>query len=251
MLEPFSGLIILVVAFVATLLSSMSGGGSSMITTPIWLVMGYPLPVAIANNTITGSVWTLVAARSYLRGHQVDWKLIAALAAFGLIGAACATRVIISADPKLLQKVFGVIILALVLLVYFKRDFGLEAREPRVGRLPTGVCALALGFYEAFFGSGNGLFTSAVLCTTRGCRLIEALGYYYLISCVWCLFASSVYVAAGHWSAWLICFSLVGSVAGATLGSRIGSRKGSRFVKNMFLAVGTILACVLIVRGNA
>ncbi len=63
-----------------------------MITTPVWLMLGFPLPVAIGSNTIAGSMWTLVAARSYLRGHTVDWRLVVLMVSFGLIGAFFATR---------------------------------------------------------------------------------------------------------------------------------------------------------------
>ncbi|MBK9620970.1 MAG: sulfite exporter TauE/SafE family protein [Candidatus Obscuribacter sp.] len=65
-------LLITFVAFIATMMSSICGAGSSLITTPVWLMLGYPLPVAIASNTVSGSFWTLVAARNFLRGHEID-----------------------------------------------------------------------------------------------------------------------------------------------------------------------------------
>ena len=36
-------LIILAVAFVASMLSSMSGAGAAILTTPVWLWLGFPL----------------------------------------------------------------------------------------------------------------------------------------------------------------------------------------------------------------
>jgi len=241
-----SALLIISVAFVAALVSSMCGGGSSMITTPVWLMLGFPLPVAIAANTVTGAVWTLIAARNYLRGHTIDWRLVAATGGSGLLGTYFATKVIVSADPKMIQRFFGGFIIALVLLVFCKKDFGLMSKEPRAGRVLTGLLALPLGFYEAFFGSGNGLFTSAMLCTARGFTLLEALGYYYLVSFVWCLFASFLYIQGGHYNVALTLLSIIGSVVGASLGSRVGRNKGSAFVKTLFMLVGSVLGLRLL-----
>jgi uncharacterized membrane protein YfcA len=33
----------------------MSGVGSAMLTTPVWLSLGFPLPVAIASNQMNGA----------------------------------------------------------------------------------------------------------------------------------------------------------------------------------------------------
>ena len=238
--------IITLVAFVAALISSMCGGGSTMITTPVWLMLGFPLPVAIGTNTIAGAMWTLVAARSYLRGHRVDWRLVGLMVSFGLIGAFFATRVVVSADPKILQRVFGTLILGLVVLVSVQKNFGIEEKEPRFSKFATGFSALPLGFYEAFFGSGNGLFTSALLCSFRGLRLLEALGYYYLVSFTWCLFAACLYVHGGYFDFRLAMFSILGSVFGAAVGSKIGRNKGTKFVKGLFGIVGTVLGLKLL-----
>jgi len=80
-------LIFFSVAFLASLLSSMSGAGSAMLTTPVWLALGFPLPVAIASNQMNGAAWTLIAARNYLRGRVLDWPLIRIMIGFGLAGA--------------------------------------------------------------------------------------------------------------------------------------------------------------------
>ncbi|MBK9772520.1 MAG: sulfite exporter TauE/SafE family protein [Candidatus Obscuribacter sp.] len=105
---------------------------------------------------------------------------------------------------------------------------------------------MPLGFYESFFGSGNGFFTSAVLTTARGFVLLEALGYYYTIACVWCVFASSIYVASGHYDLKLILPAICGSVLGASVGSRLGKKHGSKFVKNIFMAIGGLLGLKLL-----
>ncbi len=217
-----------------------------MISTPFWLMMGFPLPVAMATNTLSGALWTLVAARNYLRGHQVDWRLIASMAACGLVGAYFGALVVMHSDPKHMQRVIGVIILTLVAYTFFKKEFGLESKEPTTSRLVTSLAGFPLGFYESFFGSGNSLITSAILTKARGFKLLEALGYSYVMSFFWCLFASVLYGSGGNWKLSLIIPSAVGAVCGAYIGSHIGAKKGTRFVKIMFVTIGSVLGLKLL-----
>jgi len=238
--------ILVAISFLATLTSSMSGGGSSMIVTPVYLMLGYPLPVCIATNSVGGACWTLIASRNYLRGHEVDWKLIRGMVLCGLVGAFFGTRVILFCDPSRVRSVIGGCILAIVLYTVFKRNFGLEAKPPTASRFMTSLMAFPLGFYEAFFGSGNGFFTSAILTKTRGFILTEALGYYYFMSFSWCVFAAILYLVSGKWDLSLIVPSIAGAMCGASLGSRIGARKGSRFVKGLFVAIGSLLGAKLL-----
>lgn len=234
------------VAFTATLVSSMSGGGSSMIMTPVWLTLGFPLPVAIASNVVNGTTWTLIAGRNYLRGHDVDWRLMGGLVVFGLLGAFLGTQVIVGGDSKIIQRIIGLIILSLVSFAFFRKDFGLESKPPTVTRFVTAFFGLPLGFYEAFFGSGNGIFTSAVLTSTRGFKMLEALGYYYVMAFAWCGFSAFIYISGGNWDLSLMVPSTLGSVVGAALGSRIGRKQGAEFVKTLFIVVGAILGLKLL-----
>jgi len=104
---------------------------------------------------------------------------------------------------------------------------------------------LPLGVYEAFFGSGNGLFTSLVLTKSRGLSLVSALGYYYLLAFCWNSFAVCIYTKAGLSDARLMLPSTLGSVIGAYLGSRIGRGKGHRLVRPMFIVLGGTLGLKL------
>lgn len=237
--------LIFIVSFLATMLSAMSGAGSGMITIPTWLLMGFPLPVALASNQVTGALWTPIAARNYLRGQSVDLTLLTILILFGLIGAYFGTKVVAGFNAEVLQRIIGFVILALVVLVSSQKKFGIEASPPKANRLVAGLLAVPLGFYEAFFGSGNGIFTSTMLTKTRGFDLVTALGYYYLISFTWDAFAASLYVIHGYGSLDLIIPSSIGSLAGAYLGSLIGRSKGSQFVKYLFVALGGVLGLKL------
>lgn len=247
MFDVQQALIVLVVAFGATLLSAVSGGGSSLVSTPIWLMLGFPLPLALATNQLGGSFWTLIAARNYLRGHQIDWKLVAVFSVCGVTGAFFGARVVIGCDPKIIQRIIGTIIVALVIFMFVRKDFGLEATAPRINRFATGLTGLPLGFYEAFFGSGNGMFIPAVLTHARGFNFRQALGYSYILSFPWCLFAAGTYIFSGHWNLSLMIPAVIGSLCGGSLGSHIAVKNSVRFGKYLFMVVGTVLGLKLMI----
>jgi uncharacterized protein len=238
-------MIVFSVAFLASLLSSMSGAGSAMLTTPVWLSLGFPLPVAIASNQMNGAAWTLIAARNYLKGRTLDWSLIRIMVCFGLAGAYAGTIIVRSVDAHMLQRIIGLIIICLVLVVGLNPSLGKSESEPCLSRLVTGVLALPLGVYESFFGSGNGLFTSILLTKARGLNLLTALGYYYVIAFTWNCFAVTIYTMAGFADSRLMVPSTAGSMLGAYFGSRIGRRKGYGLVRAVFLTVGGILGAKL------
>ncbi|MCM0081964.1 sulfite exporter TauE/SafE family protein [Geomonas sp. Red32] len=233
------------VAFFAACLSSMSGAGAGMVTTPVWLALGFPLPVVVASNQLNGAIWTPVAARNYLKGRTVDWRLVVLMIAVGLAGAYAGTTIIRGASQHILQRIIGGIILSLVVLVAVNPSLGKTEGEGRLSRGVTGLLAFPLGVYESFFGSGNGLFTSMLLVKSRGLILPTALGYYYLIAFFWNSFAVAVYSASGYADAGLMIPSTVGSLAGAYLGSRIGRRSGHAVVRRVFLVLGGILGTKL------
>jgi len=234
------------VACLASLLSSMSGAGAAILTTPVWLSLGFPLPAVIASNLLNGAAWTPIASRNYLKGKTVDWGLIWGMIFFGLAGAYAGTAIVRGGDARILQRVIGCVIVGLVLFVAFHPDLGRETGRPTLSRGATGALAFPIGLYEAFFGSGNGLFTSILLTKARGMPLLTALGSYYAMAFFLDAFAVMVYSAAGHADARLMIPTTAGSMLGACIGSRIGRRKGYGLVRGLFLIMGGVLGLKLL-----
>ncbi len=238
--------VVFAIAFGATLVASMSGGSASLITTPAWVLLGVPLPVAIGSDKVAGAFWTLPAARNYLRGRAPDWRLLAPMGVLGLAGAFVGTRVAVGLDPRVLRPVVGGLLLGLVAFAAFGRPVGREERPPRTRRGWAALLGVPLGFYEGLLGSGNSVVTSFALCGTRGMGLLRALGHYYVLAFAWCTFAAAVYVRGGWWDPRLALPSVLGSVAGGYAGSVLGARAGQRLVRILFLLTGGFFALRLL-----
>ncbi len=227
----------------------MSGAGAALIATPLFVLLGFPLQAVITSNCINGAVWTPLAARNYLREQTSDLYLVFGLILFGLLGAFFGTLSVLKLEESVLKMLIGGIIIALAVIMLLQKQLGLDESPPRLGRFTTSTLALPLGFYEAFFGAGNGIFTSLSLTFARGFNLLHALGTYYMLAFFWCVLAAVIYLSHGLWLPSLMIPAAIGSLAGGYLGSRIGRTKGTKFVRKWFIALGLVLGLQLCVSG--
>ncbi|NOT10075.1 MAG: sulfite exporter TauE/SafE family protein [Gemmatimonadales bacterium] len=239
-------LLVLGIAFGASLLGSMSGGSSSALTTPAWLAMGVPLPTAVATDKVAGALWTLLGARNCLRRRTVDWPLIVGMAALGLAGAWFGTDITVRLDPEVLKRGVGAAILMLIAVMLARPVLGREPGPARLSRPVVAAAAVPLGLYEGMLGSGNSLIATLLFCTGRGYDLIAALGHYYLLAFAWCALAAAAYISRGYYDVALMIPATIGSCAGGFLGSRIASERGTAFVRGLFVLSGTALGVKLL-----
>jgi uncharacterized protein len=234
-------LVIAAIAFTGTMLGSLSGGSTSLLTTPSWVALGFPLPAAIGADKIAGAFWTLLGSRNYLRRSAPDRRLALGMVIFGLGGVVLGTLATANLPPGPLQRVVGGIIVAVVIVVALRPRLGVEAGPPRLSRRATVAASVPFGFYEGLLGSGNSIFVTLLLAGGRGLDLPRALGHYYLVASAWCAVAAISYAAQGFFEPRLAVPATLGAIAGGYLGSRIGARRGAPFVKVVFVLAGVIL----------
>lgn len=239
-------LLVASIAFAAALLGGMSGGSASALSTPAWLALGFPLPTAVAADKVAGALWTLFGARNYLRRRTVDRRLLLAMVPLGVAGAWFGARLTSVLDPALLTRAVGGLILLLIAVMLARPRIGVVEGPSRLSRAATAAWAVPLGFYEGMLGSGNSLVATLLLCAGRGFDLIAALGHYYVLAFFWCALAAISYITHGHGDPGLTIPATLGACAGGYLGSRIASRRESRFVRVLFLIVGSLLGLKLV-----
>ncbi len=238
--------LIFFIAFAATFFGTLSGSSSSIIAIPCWITLGYSLPTAVACDKVSESFWTALASRNYLSGKTIDKVLLATLAAFGVVGAVVGTQVTVSLNSNITKPVVGLLIIMAVLLSWMKPDFGVSTRPPAIGKFACSMLGLPLGFYEGFFGAGNGIFTALALCKARGFDLITALGNYYFLAFIWCACATISYISKGFGNISLMLPAVLGSILGGQLGSMLGKKIGARLVKKLFTAASLFFGLKLL-----
>jgi len=223
----------------------MSGGGSSAIIIPVMLSLGIPFPLATSAQKVSAMFWVLPAAYNYLRDRKVDWRFLILFSAIGLVGVYIG---VLAINQRLVEIVIGTLLLALVVYVLLKKDLGLaeQGHYSPLRRSVSYIFAPVLGFYESFFGSGNGILFSIITLKTRGFDFVDALGYYFSVAFLWEVFAVSLFIWKGYFNLPIMISTVVGSIIGGYLGSRYAKYKGNKFIKIMFAIIGTVLGVKLL-----
>jgi len=241
-------LLIFGVAFVATGLSALSGAGSCLISVPIWTLLGIPLPLAIATESLSAAIWVLPAAKNYLRGGKFSWKFVLIFSTIGLVGAWFGVQFVLGVDPALLKKIVGGLILVLVGVTAVQKNFGLHvsAAIPAWRKKLMYVAALPMGWYESVLGSGNGIFFSWLGVTCRGWDFKKSLGNYYFVAWSWCVLAAILYIRAGLFELRFALPLVVGAMCGAWCGSHLGKLKGNTLIRWAFVGLGAVLGLQLL-----
>ena len=231
---------VVAIAFGASLLGSLSGSSSSMITTPAWVTLGASFPVAVAADKVAGTFWTVVAARTYLARGRLDRRVLLGLGIAGLLGAAAGALLATALDERLLRRGAGIFILGAIGLSLRPRPAPAPAASDRSGT--AAAWGFPLGVYEGLLGSGNAILTTLLLQRTRGWDLLVALGHYYALAAMWCALAALMYISRGAFDPTLALAATLGSIGGGALGARLGRIHGATVVRPLFILAGTALA---------
>ncbi|MFA6255431.1 MAG: sulfite exporter TauE/SafE family protein [Patescibacteria group bacterium] len=244
----FDILIIFLTSLIATALSSMSGGGASVINIPVLLWLGAPFPLAMSAQKVSSVFWLLPAAYNYLKGRKINWSFLVIFSLLGLIGSYVGVVFIIKINQRVMEIIVGLLILLLVIYTYFEKDAGLTESKvySKTRQIMAYPFALILGFYESIFGSGNGILMAMITFYTKGFDFIDALGYYFAIAFAWVIFAAGLLIAKGYFSWSIIIPIVVGSVIGGYIGSKYAKYKGNKFIKMVFVIFGSILGIKLL-----
>ena len=213
-----------IVAAVAAMLGGLSGFGSSLVGTPILLLLGFPLPFVVTLNLTLVAV-TRVSVAYRFREHLTVRRVLL-LVAGSLPGVAVGSWVIANVGPAMIKRGIGGFVMLAVLLL--ARTMGRPAPPP----IPS--AALVAGLLGGFFGatsSINGVPPAILLARDRVApRSFQAdLALYFVLSNALTLallgwrgtFATeAIYPTALLW----LPGSLLGNLVGAILSTRLPER---------------------------
>jgi len=232
---------------IATTLSAMSGGGSSLMNIPIFLSLGISFPLATFIQKLSSAFWVLPSAYNYLKSKKLEWNFVIWWWLLGTIGVYLGVIFVIETNQRILELLVGIIILFLVIYVTFKKDLGLmEKKVSKRMKILSYIFAPFLGFYESFFGSANGIAFAIVNIKTRGFDFKDSLGYYFLVAFPWEIVAVAIFIQKGIFDIGLAIPSILGSFVGGYIGSKYASSKGNKFIKICFVTIGSVLGLKLL-----
>jgi uncharacterized membrane protein YfcA len=236
--------LLMLAAFAAGVVDAIAGGGG-LITLPALLAAGLPPAAALATNKGQAVFGAAASTFEFTRRGAVDrarapYSFVAA-ALGSLLGAWLVLRV----SPATLRPVLVALLPAAAAASLLKRPSPttgpptLAARAPR--RLAIAI-ALALGFYDGFFGPGTGTLLLFAYAYFFGDALVSASGNAKVANLASNLAAFVFFAASGN-IRWAIALPMAAAqFAGAAVGAALAVRKGAALVRAAAVTVSIALA---------
>lgn len=234
-------------AFFAGFVDSVIGGGG-LIQVPALLVFlpGAPVATIFGTNKIISITGTSVALSQIARKVDVPWRSLWPAALLAAVFAFLGARAVSVIDPKVLKPVILVLLVAVAVYTFFRKDFG-DIHQPKFAahheRLVAIVIGIVLGFYEGFFGPGTGSFLIFAFVGLMGYNFLTASAAAKVVNITTNLAATAWFAWSGNILYKLAIPMAVCNVAGAYVGAHMAIRKGSAFLRVFFLLIISALMC--------
>ena len=137
--------------------------------TPVASVMGV--------NKFASCCGTLTATGQYLRRIPVPWKMLLPAAALAFAASYLGSKTVVYFPVQYMKPAMLVIMIAMCLYTFLKKDLGQTARTEKLTRRETlwGLFFGALiGFYDGVFGPGTGSLLAFVFVRFYGYDFLAA-----------------------------------------------------------------------------
>ncbi len=234
-------------AFLAGLVDAVVGGGGLVQIPMMFYIFPTAVPATLLGTSkLAGIFGTAAAALNYARRVRIAWSTAApaALAAFVLAfaGAYTVTKI----PPDFIRTLLPVVLLAVAIYTFWKKDFGsihaplYSGRAEMVVAVGIGGC---IGFYDGFFGPGTGSFLVFLFVRFFGFDFLAASAVAKVVN-VACNFSALMWFGySGHlfWQIGLLM--ALCQIGGSLVGTRLAIKYGSAFVRRLFLViVSTLIA---------
>lgn len=233
--------------FIMTL-SGIAGGGAGLFTAPFLIFLGINPLTAITTSKVTGFGAALGAGYKYHREKILDLKTQIIFMAIGGVGSVIGSTLLVkfSAEEELIQKLLGLVVLAIGLPLLFSKNIGLKTKITSARTKSAGFLVL---FIISVVGAALSGITTAYLFVMMiffGMTAINAAVAKRSIQLVAQMISLVIFIAAGFMDYKLALIALITSIIGSYIGAHIAIKKGNKFVINVFAVSCAILAVHLI-----
>ena len=234
--------------FLAATVDAIAGGGG-LISLPALLMAGVPPHLALGTNKFCASTASLNSSVTFARSGKVHFPLVKRQILFTFIGACLGVWAVLNVSSAFLSKAVLILILLVGFYTLLHKNLGmtdnfkgLTTRNIAIG---CGF-ALALGFYDGFFGPGTGSFLIFSFITIYGFDFVVASANSKVLNFISNITALILFAVNGK-----ILFSYAIPMAlfmilGSQLGTRLAIKRGAVLVKPIFITMSLLVAAKLI-----
>ncbi|OCG20577.1 TSUP family transporter [Gilliamella sp. App4-10] len=239
-------ILLFTIAILAGFIDSIAGGGG-LLTVPALLAVGLPPASALATNKLQSCGGSFSASLYFIRQRMVDLKQQKCSIMCAFVGSAVGTLSVMHVQADFLKLLLPILTIGVGLYFLLSPTIGENDRKSRFSLIQFALIpALAIGFYDGFFGPGAGSFYALAYITLAGFNLTKATAHTKVLNFTSNLAGLLFFIVGGEviWPIGLIM--LVGQFIGARLGAKMVIAKGRKLIRPMLITVSTFMSIKLI-----
>lgn len=237
--------LLIILAFFSGFIDSIAGGGG-LIQLPALLISFPQSPLAniFGTNKIAALAGTTTAAFQYSKRIKFNLWLLLTISFFAFTFARLGASLVKYIDVEIFKPVILVILIAIALYTYFKKDLGQTKSKDvpiRSQYIFGSLIGSVVGFYDGFFGPGTGNFLVFGFVIVLGFEFIKASAYSKVINCITNISALIVFLSHGNYYLYIGLLMAVFNITGSYIGSHLALKKGNSFIRLIFFVVVIIM----------
>jgi uncharacterized membrane protein YfcA len=212
-------------------------GAGGLVSVPVLVFLGLPPQVAIATDRFGTIGQNFTAFLKFQKAKKIVWKYVLILAIISLLGSLIGANILINIDPKVLQKVVGVLLVILLPLIFLKQNVGLQQIKTSKSKKIIGlIIYFLIMIFGGFFGQGTGPLIFYTLTYFLGLTMIEVLATGVIPWFVLALSSLGIFALNGIIDYKSGIILLIGMAVGGYAGARFAVQKGDIWIKRLFAA---------------
>lgn len=235
-------LLLILIAFVAGFIDAIAGGGG-MLQLPALLLAGIPPAASLAINKLASISGTLLAVIKYASKRRINWKLVSLTILPCLIASYFGAQTALRLAEELLA---WLILLCIPIALYFVLRHRQPANDnhPEIHPWRANLAVVPIGFYDGLLGPGTGSYMTISVNRIVGLRYLDAAASIKPLNMATNLGAAIAFILAGK-LIWILAIPMMlANAAGGWIGSHTALHKGDGFVRNLLIAVLSIMLLV-------
>ena len=231
-------IILFCVAFFASLIDSIAGGGG-LLTTPSMLLVGISPLNVLATNKFQSCFGTFTSTYNYYKNGLLVDKILYFVLSF--VGSSIGTLLVSRISNDTLESIIPILLIgAAVFFITNKGPSEVKTNEKLL--ILFNLFIFAIGFYDGFFGPGTGSFFVLTFIIIKGANIMQSTAITKLLNFASNFAAFIIFALQGYVIWYLGLVMAVAQIAGAFTGSRFAIRNGEKVVRPVLVIVSILLS---------
>ncbi|MCF4112911.1 MULTISPECIES: sulfite exporter TauE/SafE family protein [Dethiosulfovibrio] len=238
-MSSYLGIVAVFVVGIAAGFLNVTAGGGSLLSLPMLVFTGLPLPVANATNRISIFFQNTVATTKFYRSGALSVREALSLTVPATLGSVVGTSLAIELNPKVLQISISILISVMAFFLLFKPSMWEKERRRDVPRPVLFLIFFGIGVYGGFVQAGVGFIFLWALSGVVGHDLLRSNALKVAVILSYTSISVAMFAAKGLLDLKVGLVLACGSMLGGYLGARFAVSKGSCWIR--WMVVGAVI----------